>query len=107
MRFAFVAVLALPALAACVSNAPVEGVVQGTGEKFAGVARGDLSTGGAVEITSERTTCRGTFEVVGGRRGRGVFTCADGRTGPFEFVESGRGRATGTFLTQPFIVTFS
>lgn len=108
MRFAvLLAMLGASSLAGCVVNAPVEGTVQGTGEKFTGVATGSTESGGTLEIVSNRTTCKGAFTFTDGRRGRGTFLCADGRTGPFEFVSSSARTGTGRFLSQPFIFTFS
>ena len=108
MRFPVpAAVLGAAFLGGCVVNAPVEGRVQGTGEKFTGVATGSTASGGTLEIVSNRTTCTGAFTFTDGRRGRGTFTCADGRTGPFEFSSSSARTGAGRFLSQPFIFTFS
>ncbi len=91
-------------LAACISNAPIEGVVQRTGEQFRGLATGDLA--GRLEIVSERTKCTGNYTTSPGGPARGTFACEDGRSGPFEFTRSGN-RGSGRFLKQPFILTFA
>lgn len=108
MKPAFLALAGATAilLGGCVVNRPVEGVVQRTGEKFTGAATGNLDSSGTVEIVSQQTTCRGTFSNPTGTEAKGTFTCADGRTGPFQFSPPSRtGRAR--LGSEAFIFTFS
>jgi hypothetical protein len=94
-------------LAGCSLTLPVRGVVEGTGEVFSGAATGGSSGAGTLRITSARTSCDGQFVYVTRRQGKGTFVCADGRTGPFEFVSTGRqGTGTGDFGGRRFTFTF-
>jgi hypothetical protein len=94
-------------LAACSMTLPVQGVVQGSSETFAGTATGQMDGGGTLEIRSATTTCTGVFVYVNRRQGSGTFNCADGRTGPFEFVSTGsRGTGTGDLGGKRFTFTF-
>jgi hypothetical protein len=104
MKHLLLTCLAAGGLAACITNAPIEGTVQRTGEQFRGFATGTLA--GTLEIVSERTKCTGTYQTSPTGQSRGSFTCDDGRSGPFEFTRSGN-RAAGRFLSQPFILTFA
>jgi hypothetical protein len=91
----------------CSMTLPVTGLVEGTGESFTGSATGYADGGGTLEISSAKTTCKGNFVYTTGRQGKGTFTCADGRVGPFEFVSTGtRGTGTGDFGGHRFLFTF-
>ncbi|MDZ7918494.1 hypothetical protein [Rhodoferax sp.] len=83
-------------LTGCSMTLPIRGQMQNSDETFTGVATGYLDGGGDLKIVSNKgVTCQGNFVYVTDRQGRGIFTCDDKRTGPFEFVSTGR-RGTGT-----------
>lgn len=95
------------ALGGCSMTLPVTGLVEGTGEAFTGTATGYSDGAGTLDISSVKTTCKGNFVYTTGRQGKGTFTCADGRSGPFEFVSTGsRGTGTGDFSGRRFTFTF-
>lgn len=94
------------ALAGCITNQPVEGVVRATGEKFTGFATGYLDSTGTVAIVSRETTCRGTFRNPTGAEASGTFVCDDGRSGPFHFSPRERS-GVARLGAQAFIFTFS
>lgn len=87
---------------------PVKGVVQGTDETFSGKATGYMDGAGDLTIVSNKgTTCTGQFVYETERRGAGVFTCSDGRSGPFQFNSTGtRGVGGGTLGDKNFTFTF-
>lgn len=95
-------------LQGCSLTLPVVGRLQSTTETFAGKATGYLDGGGKLVITtSNGTQCKGVFVYTTGRKGEGTFECSDGRSGPFEFVSTGRrGTGTGTLGGQTFTFTF-
>lgn len=101
--------IALSLLAsACSMTLPVEGTVQGSDETFSGTATGYIDRSGVLTIvTSEGATCEGDFVYVTSRQGEGVFTCDDGRSGPFTFVSTGtRGTGSGDLGGERFTFTF-
>ena len=87
---------------------PVRGQIQNSGEVFTGTATGYMNGGGDLTIVSSNgATCTGNFVYETRRRGAGVFTCDDGRTGPFEFVSTGTsGTGFGDLGGQRFTFTF-
>jgi hypothetical protein len=96
-------------LAACSMTLPVQGLIQSSSETFTGVATGYLDGGGDLKIVSSKgATCQGNFVYINSRQGRGIFTCDDKRTGPFEFVSTGtRGTGTGDMSNgERLIFTF-
>jgi len=96
-------------LSSCSMTLPVNGVVQGSAETFTGTATGQMDGGGTLKLTSTTgATCSGNFVYETRRNGAGVFTCSDGRSGPFQFVSTGtRGTGHGTFGNgQNFTFTF-
>lgn len=95
-------------LASCSMTLPVRGQVQNSNETFTGTATGYMDGGGNLVIVSnEGATCKGNFVYASGRKGEGVFTCNDGRTGPFQFVSTGsRGTGYGDLGGQRFTFTF-
>jgi len=102
-----VAVLLGAMVGGCSMTLPVNGHVEGTGEAFTGEATGYSDGAGNLKISSPKTTCTGQFVYTSRREGKGTFTCADGRSGPFEFVSTGtRGTGTGDFAGKRFIFTF-
>ncbi|MCD9087348.1 hypothetical protein [Stenotrophomonas sp. SY1] len=95
-------------LSACSMTLPVRGQIQGSDEQFTGTATGRMDGGGELSIVSNKgATCKGTFVYAERRKGEGVFTCDDGRTGPFQFVSTGtRGTGYGDLGGQRFTFTF-
>ena len=95
-------------LVSCSMTLPVRGNVMNSGETFTGTATGYMDGGGNLTIvTSKGATCKGNFVYVSGRDGEGVFTCDDGRSGPFTFVSTGtRGTGKGDLGGERFIFTF-
>lgn len=95
-------------LAGCSMTLPVRSQVQKSDETFTGTATGYLDGGGNLTIVSNKgATCKGNFVYVSRRDGEGVFTCDDGRTGPFQFVSTGtRGTGYGDLGDQRFTFTF-
>ena len=95
-------------LTSCSMTLPVRGNVMNSSETFSGTATGYLDGGGNLTIvTSKGATCKGNFVYVSRRDGEGVFTCNDGRTGPFTFVSTGtRGTGKGDLGGERFIFTF-
>ncbi len=95
-------------LSACSMTLPVRGQIQGSGELFTGTATGRMDGGGELTIVSSKgATCKGSFVYAERRKGEGVFTCDDGRTGPFQFVSTGtRGTGYGDLGGQRFTFTF-
>ncbi|MCK5374146.1 MAG: hypothetical protein KAJ40_02570 [Alphaproteobacteria bacterium] len=106
------AALCLPviilALTGCSMTLPVRGQIQNSQELFSGTATGYLDGGGDLTIvSSEGATCTGNFVYVTRHNGEGVFTCSDGRTGPFTFVSTGtRGTGHGNLGGENLTFTF-
>jgi hypothetical protein len=96
------------AVVGCSMTLPVRGQVQSTQETFSGTATGHMDGGGNLQMVSSKgAVCRGNFVYVNHRQGGGVFTCDDGRSGPFTFVSTGSaGTGYGTLDNQRFIFTF-
>ena len=101
------AVLAI-GLSGCSLTLPVRGQVQNSDEAFTGSATGFMDGSGNLSIvTSKGTVCSGDFVYVTSRTGEGVFTCNDGRSGPFRFVSTGsRGTGYGSLGGQNLTFTF-
>lgn len=95
-------------LSACSMTLPVRGQIQGSDELFTGTATGRMDGGGELTIVSNKgATCKGSFVYTTKRNGEGVFSCDDGRTGPFQFVSTGtRGTGYGDLGGQRFTFTF-
>lgn len=87
---------------------PVKGQVQNKKETFSGTATGDMLGGGTLKIVSSLgAVCEGNFVYINGRQGSGVFSCSDGRSGPFEFVSTGySGTGYGDLGGDRFTFTF-
>jgi len=87
---------------------PVHGQIQNSNETFNGTATGYMDGSGNLKITSTKgSTCNGDFVYVTSRQGEGVFTCNDGRTGPFNFVSTGsHGTGHGNLGKENFTFTF-
>lgn len=82
--------------------------MQNSDETFTGTATGYMDGGGNLTaVTDKGATCTGSFVYVSGRNGEGIFTCDDGRSGPFQFVSTGkRGTGYGDLGDQRFTFTF-
>ena len=95
-------------LVGCSLTLPVRGQLESGTETFTGEATGYLDGAGDLRIvSSEGTVCTGNFVYVTRRNGEGVFTCDDGRSGPFTFVSTGqRGTGTGRLGNETFTFTF-
>jgi len=100
--------IALVLVSACSTTLPVDGQLQKTNETFSGTATGYLDGSGHLTIVSNKgATCTGNFVYVTSRKGEGIFTCDDGRSGPFEFVSAGRrGTGHGELANEKFVFTF-
>ena len=110
MRFsAVVAVVFVGAmLTGCTMTLPVHGLVQNSDETFSGTATGGMDGSGTLTIVSNKgATCKGNFVYVTRRTGEGVFSCSDGRSGPFQFVSTGtKGTGQGSLGGEAFTFTF-
>ena len=108
MRKTIFAAVATLALGGCSLTLPVQGQMTDGSDRFTGTATGYLDGSGDLQIVADSgTTCTGDFVYVNDRQGEGVFTCDDGRSGPFQFVSSGsRGTGTGVLSGQPLTFTF-
>ena len=95
-------------IACCSLTLPVRGQVQNSDETFTGSATGYMGGNGNLSITSSKgTVCTGDFVYVTPRTGEGVFTCNDGRSGPFQFASTGSfGTGHGSLGGQNFTFTF-
>ena len=95
-------------LSACSLTLPVRGQIQSSNETFTGSATGYMDGSGNLSITSSSgSVCTGDFVYVTKRTGEGVFTCNDGRSGPFQFVSTGsHGTGHGSLGGQVFTFTF-
>jgi hypothetical protein len=105
----FIAFAVMGALVAgCSMTLPVRGTSEGGEETFSGSATGYMDGSGTLEILSSKgASCAGDFVYVTSRQGQGTFTCTDGRSGPFEFVSTGRhGTGTARLGEQRFTFTF-
>jgi hypothetical protein len=104
----FLAICAGMLISACSLTLPVQGSVQNSAEMFLGTATGYMDGAGDLHIVSNKgPVCDGNFVYVTSRQGEGGFTCSDGRTGPFQFVSTGkRGTGHGTLGGQNFTFTF-
>lgn len=102
------AMAAMLTLAGCSMTLPVRGMIQDSPETFTGSATGYMGGHGTLEITSTTgVKCTGDFVYVTPRQGSGVFSCDDGRSGPFEFVSTGsRGNGYGSLGGKRFTFTF-
>ena len=101
----FVTVLTL--LSGCMTL-PVQGKFQNSDELFNGTATGYMDGGGDIVLVSNKgSTCRGGFVYVSRRNGEGAANCDDGRSGPFQFVSTGkRGTGYGDLSGQRYTFTF-
>ena len=92
----------------CTMTMHVKGQIQNSDETFTGVATGDLDGAGNLKIVrSKGSVCIGNFVYVTRRQGSGVFQCDDKRSGPFEFVSTGRrGTGYGNLGGERFTFTF-
>jgi hypothetical protein len=98
----------LLSLTACSMTLPVTGQIQNSDEAFTGTATGYMDGGGNLQLVSNKgAACSGNFVYVTRRDGEGVFSCNDGRSGPFKFVSTGsRGTGHGDLSGQRFTFTF-
>lgn len=108
MKKTLVYLAALGALTGCSLTLPVKGQVQNSSETFTGTATGYSDGGGNLKMVSSKgAVCEGNFVYIRGREGKGVFNCDDKRSGPFEFVSTGRrGTGFGDLGGERFIFTF-
>src|ERR1700676_963510 len=89
-RLALLCALAI-ALSACSVTVPVRGEIQNVNETFAGTTTGYMDRSGILTvICSKGASCTGDWVLETSRTGAGVFRCNDGRSGPFQFVSTGR-----------------
>lgn len=108
-RLAF-ATFVVAAVAGCSSVRPITGQMERTDETFSGSISGSGyrdGTGELVLVSSRHATCRGGFTYTSRRRGEGVLTCDDGRTGPFHVAGvGGSGSGAGELSGQRFTFRF-
>tara|TARA_B100001057_G_C22645799_1_gene870031 strand:- start:196 stop:513 length:318 start_codon:yes stop_codon:yes gene_type:complete len=98
-------ILLLIPLAGCMTLS-VNGQMEDGSDSFTGSATGYMSGGGNLTIkTKKGITCEGNFVYVSRRHGEGIFTCEDGRSGPFQFVSTG-GTGTGRLGNSNFTFRF-
>ncbi len=72
-------------LSGCSTTLPVRGQIQNSNETFTGTVKRYIDgTGKLTIVSSTGAKCTGNFN----RKGEGVFTCDDGRGGPFEIVST-------------------
>jgi hypothetical protein len=102
------AVLVALLVAGCSITLPVRGTTANGDETFTGTATGYIDHSGTLQISSSKgTSCAGDFVYINSRQGQGVFTCTDGRSGPFDFVSTGtHGAGTGRLGDKLFTFTF-
>lgn len=96
-------------VAGCSLTLPVRGELLNSDERFSGSATGYRDGSGVLKVTSTTgTVCTGKFVYETSRKGAGTFQCTDGRTGPFQFVSTGRsGNGWGEFGdNRKFTFTF-
>lgn len=93
---------------ACSMTLPVRGQLQNINETFTGTATGYIMGDGVLSVTMNTgVICTGNFVYVTNRNGEGVFSCNDGRSGPFHFVSTGySGTGYGDLGGARFTFTF-
>ncbi len=107
-RKSVIVIIASIFVASCSVTLPVRGQLEKGSEMFTGLATGYLDGSGNLHIVSDKgSDCSGNFVYITRRKGEGVFTCTDGRSGPFSFVSTGqRGIGTGQIGDEEFTFTF-
>ena len=107
-KLLLILVLASVFLSGCSVTEPVSGRVQNSDETFSGTATGYMDGSGHMTlVTSRSVVCKGNYVYVTSRKGEGVFSCEDGRSGPFQFVSTGRkGTGYGDLGGERFTFTF-
>lgn len=107
LQFVFLTLVSI-FLSGCSMTLPVRGQIQNSAETFSGTATGYMDGGGNMKLVSSKgAVCTGNFVYVSRRNGEGVFSCDDGRSGPFQFVSTGsRGTGYGDLGGQRFTFTF-
>ncbi len=108
MRNFFFSLFFFSIMSSCSLTLPVRGQVQNSEETFTGTATGYFGGGGDLQIVSNKgAVCKGNFVYVTSRKGEGVFNCEDGRSGPFQFVSTGKsGTGHGDLGGSKFTFTF-
>jgi len=103
-----IVIIASVFIVSCSVTLPVRGQLEKGSEIFTGLATGYLDGSGNLHIVSDKgSDCLGNFVYITHRKGEGVFTCTDGRSGPFSFVSTGqRGTGTGRIGDEKFTFTF-
>ena len=100
----------LAALAACTTTTSLSGKMERTGETFSGAVAGSGYREGSGHLTlvsSLDTRCEGDFTYTSRRRGEGVLSCRDGRTGAFHLSGAGSsGTGSGELNGQRFNFVF-
>ncbi len=96
-------------LSGCSVTLAVRGQVDARREMFVGTVVAQINAGGTISVTSDKgAVCQGEYVVLTAREGRGTLTCQDGRSGPFEFVTTGRrGTGYGRLGGDAFTFTFA
>ena len=111
MNRLFAILVAAALLSACTSTRSVTGVMERSTESFSGTIEGAgyrEGKGTLVLVSDHKTTCRGDFVYTTRRQGRGVLSCDDGRSGPFQIAAVGNsGSGSGDLSGQRFTFRFS
>lgn len=98
-------------LASCSTAHPVAGAMERSNETFSGTIEGAgyrEGKGTLVLVSDHKTTCRGDFVYTTRRQGRGVLTCDDGRSGPFQIAAVGSsGSGFGDLSGQRYTFQFN
>ena len=82
--------------AAPTASLPISGQMQGTSEKFSGVAMEyGVGAGDLTVVTSMGAKCTGHYYFDTPQRGNGIFKCDDGRAGPVTLVSTGGMHGSG------------
>lgn len=93
----------------CSMTVPVRGQLEKSAQQFTGTATGRSDGSGTLRVVSlqDAVSCSGDFVMVDRRVGRGVLSCSDKRSGPFEFATTGsRGTGFGMLGGERFTFTF-
>jgi hypothetical protein len=103
-----VIVLALLALGACSRTLPVSGSMEDGSETFTGTSTANGDRTGTMTVQSNKgLSCQGDWSYISEHFGRGVMSCNNGQSGPFEFNGVGpHGSGTGRLGDRRFVFRY-